>query len=62
MKVCTVEHDAPGFGTVPGGSLWDDDSPYVIAADCFADVADKPVAVAKRVTRKFGQPAEEAPE
>lgn len=62
MKVCTVEHDAPGFGTVPVGSLWADDSPYVIDADCFADVPDKPAPVAKRVTRKFGQPAEEAPE
>jgi hypothetical protein len=56
MKVCTVEHDADGFGTIPVGSLWADDSPYVVDADKFAEVEAEPVApaVAKPV-RKFGQ-------
>jgi len=40
MKVCTVEHHAPGFGLVPVGSLWADDSPYAAEADCFAPVED----------------------
>lgn len=66
MKVCITEHVAPGFGVVPVGSLWADDSPYVVEADCFADVPEAAAApVAKRVTRKFGQTApqvEEAPE
>jgi hypothetical protein len=29
MKVCTIAHEAPGFGFVPVGSLWDDDSPFL---------------------------------
>jgi len=58
MKVCTIEHDAPGFGTVPVGSLWEDDSPYVIDADCFAEVAEAPVeAPPAPEVRKFGEAA-----
>lgn len=40
MKVCTVEHEVPTFGTIPVGSLWDDESPYVLKknAKFFADV------------------------
>lgn len=66
MKVCTTEHVAPGFGTIPAGSLWADDSPYAVEADCFAEVPDTPApAPARKPTvRKFGQPApvEEVPE
>ncbi len=67
MKVCTTEHTAPGFGTIPVGSLWADDSPYVIDDDCFADAPEAPVKVARAPkVRKFGEPAtptaEEAPE
>jgi hypothetical protein len=29
VKVCTIAHEVPGFGHVPVGSLWDDDSPYL---------------------------------
>lgn len=29
MKRCVIEHEAPGFGRVPVGSLWDDDSPFL---------------------------------
>jgi hypothetical protein len=29
MKVCITEHVVPSFGTVPVGSLWDDDSPHI---------------------------------
>lgn len=65
MRVCIVEHVAPGFGVVPVGSLWGDD-PYVPTDDdeLFADVAAAPALVAKRTpTRKFGAPKiEEAPE
>jgi len=41
VKVCIIEHDAPGFGLVPVGSLWADDSPYIGTPGCFADVADE---------------------
>ena len=42
MKRCTVTHQAPTFGTIPAGSLWDDDSPYVDdAPELFVD-ADHP--------------------
>lgn len=42
MKVCISSHELPEFGTIPAGSLWADDSPYVVEADCFADVLDEP--------------------
>lgn len=58
MKVCTITHDCPGFGTIPAGSLWADDSPYVTEANAanFDDVAPAEVAPAKPKTppRKFG--------
>lgn len=41
MLRCTRGHEAPGFGTIPKGSLWDDDSPYVTDSSAFED-ADKP--------------------
>lgn len=40
MKVCTVEHSNPGFGFIPVGSIWDDDSPFVDDAH-FGDVLDE---------------------
>ena len=56
MKVCTKTHDVVGFGTVPAGSLWADDSPYVVDADCFVEVHDeKPAAAAVKPVRKLGQ-------
>lgn len=56
MKVCTIEHECPGFGTIPAGSLWADDSPYLADGDKFADVAARDAAPAKPKTtpRKFG--------
>lgn len=44
MKRCTVEHVAPTFGTIPVGSLWADDSPYLSdeTAGNFEDVATDP--------------------
>lgn len=55
MKVCTVTHTVPSFGTIPVGSLWADDSPYVVDADCFADVEVDPLPVKpKTPVRKFG--------
>lgn len=56
MKVCITEHHVAGFGDIPAGSLWDDDSPFVQKSECFAlvvDEAPKP-APAKKATRKFG--------
>lgn len=50
MKVCITAHTSPLFGEIPVGSLWADDSPYVLDdfADCFAAVLDdKPVKKAK---------------
>ena len=44
MKVCVTEHRVPSFGTIPIGSLWADDSPYVLKknAACFVDADDMP--------------------
>ena len=61
MKRCTQEHHAPGFGTIPVGSLWADDSPYAVEAECFEDVDapavdDEPVKPKRKPpTRKFGE-------
>jgi len=58
VKVCIEEHVVPSFGTIPEGSLWADDSPYIGADNghLFADVADESPAPVKRKppTRKFG--------
>ena len=61
MKRCIQEHDAPGFGTIPVGSLWEDDSPYT-TADCFEPVDATPVEPKpkKAAARKFGQKEVEA--
>lgn len=44
MKRCVTTHHAAGFGIIPSGSLWADDSEYLTDdnADCFVD-ADAPV-------------------
>ena len=42
MKVCTRAHVCPSFGPIPEGSLWDDESPYVVDVECFADVKPEP--------------------
>jgi len=59
VKRCTQEHDAPGFGTIPVGSLWEDDSPYA-TAPYFEPVDSTPVEPKpkKAPARKFGQPKE----
>ena len=41
MKVCIEAHHVPSFGEIPEGSLWDDDSPYVVDESKFADVHDE---------------------
>lgn len=55
MKVCIEDHLVAGFGRIPVGSLWDDDSPYAQTAGKFADVdAPVPAVPVKRVpVRKF---------
>lgn len=56
MKVCVTAHVSPLFGEIPQGSLWADDSPYLLDdfADCFADVLDeKPEPEASPPARKF---------
>lgn len=42
MKVCTKTHQVKGFGEIPEGSRWDDDSPYLTKANArnFVDEAD----------------------
>lgn len=56
MKVCITTHTHPGFGEIPAGSLWADDSPYVTEGDLFADVpADEPIPAKPVKVRKFGQ-------
>lgn len=57
MKRCTQTHVHPGFGEIPAGSLWDDDSPY-IGDDLFEDVDVDETEKPKRRVRKFGQPDE----
>lgn len=60
MKVCTETHFAPSFGEIPAGSLWADDSPYLVDESKFAPVEEAPAAPVKRKpVRKFGQPAVE---
>lgn len=43
MKVCIEAHVSPLFGEIPAGSLWADDSPFVLDdfAHCFADVLEE---------------------
>lgn len=43
MKICIETHTATGFGEIPEGSLWDDDSEYVTKKNAkhFKDVADE---------------------
>lgn len=56
MKVCVTAHVSPLFGEIPEGSLWADDSPYVLDdfADCFVDVLeDVPAPVEPKPVRKF---------
>ena len=45
MKRCITTHIVESFGTIPSGSLWDDDSPYLSDdnADCFVDVSEPDV-------------------
>lgn len=59
MKRCTETHTVPSFGEIPEGSLWADDSPYVIDDTKFEDVAFVPAPVRKKApVRKFGVPVE----
>ena len=58
MKRCVEEHTVPAFGTIPAGSLWADDSPFLVEPAKFVDVdapepAPKPVK--KAPVRKFGE-------
>ncbi len=56
MKVCITTHTHPGFGEIPAGSLWADDSPYVTEDAMFADVpAVEPKPAKEAAVRKFGQ-------
>ena len=64
MLRCTQTHTVASFGEIPEGSLWADDSPYVVDADLFEPMDDTPAApVKKKPTRKFGEhtPTEETP-
>lgn len=54
MKVCTETHHASGFGEIPAGSLWADDSPFA-QGDQFAPLELEPATVKpKKAPRKFG--------
>lgn len=44
MKVCTETHQASGFGEIPAGSLWADDSPFA-QGDQFTPVEPEPATV-----------------
>lgn len=54
MLRCVREHEAPGFGTVPVGSLWVDDSEYVVDRSAFVDADAKPKAATKKAAAKKG--------
>lgn len=66
MKICTTTHTVASFGTIPAGSLWADDSPYVTDLSLFADVdapvGEKPKPVKKAAARKFGEKPKPATE
>ena len=54
MLRCTQSHEVPTFGTIPKGSLWADDSPFVTDVGMFEPVADaEPELKPKPVVRKF---------
>lgn len=53
MKRCVEEHTVPSFGVIPVGSLWEDDSPYVVEAGKFVD-ADAPDPKPKPARNKKG--------
>lgn len=44
MRRCIETHRVAKFGTIPEGSLWDDDSPFLSDATAkhFVDVDDTP--------------------
>ena len=59
MKICVETHTVTGFGVIPEGSLWADDSPFVVEVDKCAPVETTPAPVRKKpAVRKFGQPVE----
>jgi len=54
MKVCTETHHVASFGEIPAGSLWADDSPFVVESDKFAEVPTAgEAAPVKPPLRKF---------
>lgn len=56
MKVCVEAHVSPLFGEIPAGSVWADDSPFLLDefAHCFVDIIeDVPEPVAPKPVRKF---------
>lgn len=61
MKRCITAHHVDTFGDIPEGSLWADDSPYVLDenADKFTAVVEaepeKAPPKKRAATRKFGE-------
>ena len=54
MLRSTQPPEVPTFGTIPEGSLWADDSPFVTDLGLFEPVADaEPEPKPKPVVRKF---------
>jgi hypothetical protein len=53
MKRCTIEHHVDAFGTIPAGSLWDDDSHFIVDPHLFEDVPEPDPGLAP-LSRKFG--------
>lgn len=56
MKRCIEEHFVAGFGVIPEGSLWADDSPWLQKPEHFADVHDE----ARKTRKVAGRPVETA--
>lgn len=55
MKRCIETHEVAAFGTIPEGSLWDDDSPYLEHLDKFETLTvPVPEPVKRPPVRKFG--------
>ena len=56
MLRCTQSHEVPTFGTIPEGSLWADDSPFVTDVGMFEPMADaEPEPTAKPAPAVVGE-------
>jgi hypothetical protein len=53
VKRCIETHHVAEFGEIPAGSLWADDSHFIVEPDKFEDVPEPDPGLAP-LSRKFG--------